>query len=375
MHVAYQSGEVNIQPNTESFRQVLRAWSQVGQEGNDYAAFRANRILEWMIHLDNIDENSIATPDADCFDTVLKTWAKSSNKDAPFKIEELIMKMDSLYMNGNESVKPTCISFNQVLSAWSKSNELRAAQRAEDILNQMEVLSELVGGEGLKPNMASYSLVVGAWAKTPGDDKGRRAELILRQMEKKYMENESEALRPDSIIYNLVMDAHAKTSSRKAHIKARNVLDTQMEMYKSGVERCKPDVYSFTSVLGSCASLAGSRKEKLQAFEISLTTFNEMSRAGVTPNHVTYGTMLKACGRLLPNGDRRKKFTRKYFRKACDDGCLGTMAMTRLRDAATITQYKGLLGDLDEDNLPREWIRNVPEREKKALKRMLQLRP
>ena len=51
------------------------------------------------------------------------------------------------------------------------------------------------------------------------------------------MENESEALRPDSIIYNLVMDAHAKTSSRKAHIKARNVLDTQMAMYKSGVAR------------------------------------------------------------------------------------------------------------------------------------------
>ena len=100
------SQKTYIQPNTESFRQVLRAWSQVGQEGNHYAAFHANRILEWMIHLDNIDEYSIAIPDADCFDTVLKIWAKSSNEDAPFKTEELIMKMDSLYMNGNESVKP-----------------------------------------------------------------------------------------------------------------------------------------------------------------------------------------------------------------------------------------------------------------------------
>jgi hypothetical protein len=143
---------------------------------------------------------------------------------------------------------------------------------------------------------------------------------------------------------------------------------------KSGVERCEPDVYNFTSVLGSFASLAGSRKEKFQAFEFSLSDFNEMRRAGVTPNHVAYGTMLKAFGRLLPNGDR-EKITQEYFRKACDDGCLGTMAMTRLRDAATITQYKGLLEDLDEDNLPHEWIRNVPEKEKKALKRMLQLRP
>ena len=43
--------------------------------------------------------------------------------------------------------------------------------------------------------------------------------------------------------------------------------------------------------------------------------------------------------------------------------------MTRLRDTATITLYKGLLGDLDEDTLPHEWIRNVSEKEKKALKK------
>ena len=376
MQVAYESGDDNIQPNLESFRLVLLAWSQVGSEGKDYAALRASRILEWMMHLYNIDEKSPAVPDADCFDIVLRTWSKSSNKDAPFKVEELIMKMDSLYINGNESAKPSCMSFNQVLSAWSKSNELRAAQRAEEILNHMEKLSNLEGGEAIKPNIASYSLVVGAWSKTPGNDKGRRAELMLRQMEKQYMHHQSEALRPDSIIYNLVIDAHSKTSSRKAHINARNVLNAQIEMYKSGVEKCKPDVYSFTSVLGSCASLAGSRKEKLEAFEIALKTFNEMCRAGVKPNHVTYGTMLKACGRLLSNGDRRKKFTRKYFRKACEDGCLGAMAITRLKDAATPTQYKGLVGDLDEENLPEEWIRNVPEKEKKYFKmKSTRLRP
>ena len=150
-------------------------------------------------------------------------------------------------------------------------------------------------------------------------------------------------------------------------------------MFKRGVDKCKSHVYSFTSVIGSCASLGGSRKEKLEAFEIALQTFNDMCRAGIESNYVTYGTMLKGCGRLLPPNDRRKKLTRKYFRSACEDGCLGVMTIARLKEAASPAQYKGLLGDVDEENLQEEWISNVPDNEKRSLRRKptsrLRLRP
>ena len=84
-------------------------------------------------------------------------------------------------------------------------------------------------------------------------------------------------------------------------------------MFKSGVDKCKPDVYSFTSVLGSCASLGGSLKDKFEAFKIALQTFNDVCRAGIEPNHVTYGTILKTCGRLLPPNDRKKNLLGNIF--------------------------------------------------------------
>ena len=69
----YEIGVDNIQPNLESFRLVLKAWSQVGHEGKNYAALRASRILEWMIHSHKVGLNSLAAPDAECFDIVFLT--------------------------------------------------------------------------------------------------------------------------------------------------------------------------------------------------------------------------------------------------------------------------------------------------------------
>ncbi len=357
MQHAYTYGEVEVQPDLESFRLVLRAWSKARNEEN--APVRAQQMLEWMIRLYESKENDLVQPDADCFDIVLHTWALSHLPESPHRIEQLIMYMDK---KGNDRARPTRFSFNQVLSAWSKVKGPEAAQRAEDILRNMIEIGKTTNSD-LSPNIASYSSVVSAWCKSQHEDCGRRAERILKMAEKEMKQLDDE-FQLDNVIYNLVIDAHAKTSSNKAHVRARAVLDRLIEQYDNGSQKCRPDVYSFSSVLSSCANLSGSKKEREQAFEIAQTTFDEMIRFGVKPNHVSYGIMLKACARLIPVGKERRKYVRDYFRAACQDGCVGRMVLDRLREASSNVQYKALLKGNNESSLPVEWTSRVPAKEK-----------
>jgi len=364
MQDAFVAGEKEVQPDLESFRLVLKAWSQA--KGEEYAPYRAQQILDWMSRLYESGENSLVQPDADCFDIALHTWAISKSVDAPRKTEKLILSMIRLYENGNLNAKLSRLSFNQVLTAWSKVQNPEAAQRAQDILNQMRDGGKSTNHD-LTPNIASYSAVVFAWCKSQHQDSGRRAERILKRAEKHSRQSPDEVVL-DNVIYNLVIDAHSKTSSNKAHLRARTVLDRLIAQYDDGLERCKPDVYSFTSVLGSCASLSGSKNERRQAFEVAKATFDDMLRSGVKPNHVSYGIMIKACARLIPMGKERQKYTSAYFKDACRDGCVGAMVLDRLKEASSTNQYNALLKVESENSLPADWTANVPAHEKYSRK-------
>ncbi len=360
MQDAYASGEKEVQPDLESFRLVLRAWSQA--KGEENAPYRAQQILEWMNSLYESQENPSVQPDAECFDIVLHTWALSGHSEAPQRTEELILYMDKLLREGNDRAKPTRFSFNQVLNAWSKVKGPEAAKRAEGILRNMIEIGKSKDSD-LIPNVVSYSAVISSWCKSQHDDRGRRAERILKLAEK-HNKQSNEEVCLDNVIYNLVIDAHAKTSSNKAHLRARAVLDRLVDQYDKGEKRCKPDVYSFSSVLSSCANLSGSKKERQIAFDIAQSTFDDMIRFGVKPNHVSYGIMLKACARLVPMGKERRKHVNHYWKAACRDGCVGGMVLDRLRDASSKVQYEALLKGNDENNLPAKWTSRVPANEK-----------
>ena len=360
MQDAYAAGETEVQPDVESFRLALRSWAQA--RGEVKAPHRAQQILEWMTQLYESGENELVEPDAECFDIVLHTWALSNHPEAPHRIEELIMYMDKLSQNGNDRARPTRFSFNQVLTAWSKVGTPVAAQRAHDILNHMRHIGKTNNWD-LTPNIVSYSSVILAWCRSKDEDRGRKAERVLKVAEKHARKSGDEVIRLDNVVYNLVIDAHAKSSSNKAHHRARAVLDRLIGQYNNGVKRCRPDVYSFSSVLSSCSNLSGSKRERQNAFTIAQSTFDEMIRFGVNPNHVSYGVMLKACARLIPTGKERRKFVNEYFKAACRDGCVGRMVMDRLKDASSKVQYEALLKGVDENNLPAEWIANVPKNE------------
>jgi hypothetical protein len=361
-------------PNLSSFKAVLMAWRQ--QAGLDYAPYRSQRILSWMVELYQQGRNDKALPDADCFDIVLQTWGRSTHEQAPKNAEQVLFAMERLYESTKlERLKPRTTSFNAVLAAWSKSSQPQAAERASDVLAFMERLAYRDGDWQVAPDAASYATVMGALARHASQAiAAQKADEILQHaMEGSQSLPAKQHLVLDAILFNTAMGCWAKAGVPGAYRKARAILDQQITLYEStGNDVSKPDVYGYTSVIASCAA-EKDPTEKANAFQVALQTFQQLPQHD-EPNHVTYGTMLKAIAKLLPpNSNLRRQWTRRVFDQCCDAGCVGDMVIARLREAASPDVFKSLLQGHSKKSLPSSWTRRVEEksdpRRKKTSKR------
>lgn len=353
-----------VQPNLSSFKAVLMAWRQTSVS---YAPRRAQRILEWMIQLYKDEENKLALPDADCFDIVLQVWSRSGHEQAPKQTEHILGVMERLYEStGLLKLKPRTTSFNAVLSAWAKSGLPHSTQRAVDIMQFMHLLSQKHLDTTVTPDSATYSIVVGALAKYSDIVlAAKQADAVLRYVEQAYHRNkdtsDSNFAVPDTILFNTVMGLWSKSNVSKAYRKARSILDRQTKLYELGNVKGRPDVYGYTSVIAACATETDP-DEQPKAWNEALRTFQELRRQEDGPNHVSYGTMLKACAKLAPrNHPNTSKWVRKLFAQCCEDGCVGDMVLSRLREAASAELYKDLMQGYTKKSLPAEWTRNVNE--------------
>jgi len=368
MQDMYASGDENVQPNLESFQTAIEAWTRATDEPNALA--RAQQILNWMTKIYLSSANDLAMPHTSCFHPILKCWATSGKLEAPIVSEHLLMWMQHLQMKeGVHSAGPDTTCFNIVMSNWLKSRDLTAEKRIRQIYEYMDKCNRL-GATDMKPDASTYNIVISSIApavKKYYDMGGaRRADKILARLESGYFAGDEE-LKPDTITYNQVIDYWAKTQSVRGHfLKAREVLDRQIEMYESGVRTCRPDVTGYTSVIAACASTPGSKLDKRRSFDLAHATFMESCKMKYTqPNSITYGLMFKAVSRLLPKKEERHRYVRTLFGLCCDDGLLGEMAFNRMKDAVTKDLLYELTNGRSYAEFPDEWKCNVKTPQRK----------
>ena len=362
MEERHHKGNSKVQPNLSSFKAVLMAWRQSGES---YSPHRAQRVLNWMVRLHAEGKNDLVLPDSDCFDIVLQSWSQSQQRSAPRQAEKLLGKMETLSREtSSPKLRPNTLSFNAVLNAWAKSKENRAWLRVLDVLSFMEYLYYREGNTRVRPDSATYNIVMSCLARSGDEGSAPKADAILKRIELEYKAGNL-GWAPGTILFNCAMGCWTKSRSSGAYRRARSLLDRQINIFEGGCEESRPDVFGFTSVLSSCASEPGSFEEKGKAFNVALATFQLLvSRSDEfgTPNHVTYGTMLKACSRLLPYGSPiRQKWTRRLFEDCKREGQVGDMVLSRLREAATPDEYKEMMEGHSKRHPPAQWRRNVSE--------------
>ena len=357
-------------PNLQSFKACLMAWrnSKVS-----FAAVRAQRILEWMNRLHHEEDNLNALPDSDCFDIVLQLWSRSGLENAPSHAERLLGRMERSYRNtGDAKIKPKITSFNAVLAAWSKATKVdpnEAIARVMEIINFMESWSKI--DIKLTPDSASYNMVMNTIVKSRDVTKAAvLADEYVRHVLDVYKEqlhdynSKSTSMKPyapDAILFSTAIGLWAKSGESKSYRKAHSILDRQLRTSEVS-EIPLPDVYGWTSVLSSCSAESGNTEERSKAFQVATSTYRMMQKHGIAANHVTYGTMLKACARLQPmKSSLREKWIRITFNDAVQAGCVGDMVVSKLREAATPDLYKELLKGHSKKQLPLAWTMNVQE--------------
>lgn len=304
----------------------------------------------------------MACPDSECFDIVLNLWSRSGLDDAPQRTEQLVLAMERLHdATGIESLKPKTSSFNAVLVAWSRSEDPETLKHVSGIVEFMETHAKL-GDTAIEPDMLSYNTYVATLARWKCHP--MKAEALLKKVES------NENLLPRSVFYNTVASRWAQSKLPNSYRRARSVLDRQINHYgETGDEKSKPDVYGFTSVLASCAM---EPKEKYKAFQVAVSTFNQLKKSDEygSPNHVTYGTMLKCCVLLLqPSNPIRRKWVKNFMLQCIEDGCVGEMVMSRFREAATPELFREVMMGVDKKNLPSTWTSNVHEKRNSRKKR------
>lgn len=347
----------DIIPDLDSFKMVLMAW-RASDSAN--AAVRAQRVLEYMIRLYSSGHNNLACPDSDCFDICLQLWARSGRPDAPKQTELLVIAMERLHRATQlKKVQPKTTTFNAVLAAWSKSKDPDTVKHCLEILRFMETHAKL-GDTAVEPDMVTYITCISAIARFNGP--AYKAESIMKRVEHAAMEGNTK-LVPDTILYNSVISCWARSSDTGAYRKARSILDRQINQHQvMNNSKCKPDAYGFTSVLAACAM---EPKEKYKAFQVALATFQQLRHSDYYggPNHVTYGTMMKCCARLICHSNPlRRKWVKFVMTNAIEDGCVGDMVMGRFREAATPDLFREIMDGVDKKNLPQSWIVNFDEK-------------
>ena len=348
-------------PNVVLFSSAMDAWTKSGLYG---AANRVEELLEQMITLDECYPEWDVSPNKFTYSTAIDAWAKEERvdkvqdllqrmhqkaiKDDDLSLkpglpafngylvalaksgrveeaEDLLSQMEDLYRAGELEEPPSVISYTTVIDGFARSKLEGASMRAEYFMRRMMDRDDLVpnavtynsvinahvqsfnieaaeallremhdtflqsGNMNIRPTMQSYSVVISGIARSRRNDIGERAERILEQIRE--LANSGDLDKPpDVILYNSVLDCWAKSApTPETASRALAFLD------KMSNDNIVADVISYNTVI-HCLAQSG----QVSHAEVLL---DQMKKAGVSPNSITYNTLLVAYTNRKGNGN------------------------------------------------------------------------
>lgn len=270
MEELHNAGNDDVSPDAFTFSSLIKAWTAAassgrggrkaaGSGGGDTdddtdllgrsAAERAQQLLDRMEQLYRNGDDDVK-PNKVVYNSVIHAWARSGEAGSAQRAEDLLARMQqqAIVGEGDDDVKPDVVTFNSVIDAWARAEEYGSAKKAENMLNSME-RQYIAGDESVKPDIKSINSCINAWSRTGGPGAGLRAEQLLDRAESLYEETGDEDVRPNKITYSSVINAHAKSYKKGCGESAEAILDHMEEMYEDGASEARPNPIAFSAVL------------------------------------------------------------------------------------------------------------------------------
>ncbi|CAM9219017.1 unnamed protein product, partial [Scytosiphon promiscuus] len=256
-----------VKPNVVVINTALSACAKCGQVA------RAAQLLEEM------QEKYGVAPDVRSYNSLMSGHERAGEWREALalakKMEEKAAAAADPGVGGEgeaASVLPNVVTFNSVIGACKR------AGRSEEALAVLGMLRR----KGVQPDVISFNSAIGACAS------GGKWEAALQLLELM----PSEGVTPDLMTYNIALDACVKGGQWEMAMSLFEEL-VVLSSGDDGDENLRPDLYTYNTLM-TVFSNAGMLPRALELLE-------EAKAGGLSPDVVTYSTLIRACERSMPS--------------------------------------------------------------------------
>lgn len=343
--------EYPLYPSDQCYTSTILALCRSRDAG---ATRRAHQLLNQMLDLYDSGNWIKNRPHLLSFNAVIAAYSKSSEPGSADTAEKILNKLEKLYFDPSKPkynyLKPDTVSYNSAVTAWSRVDEEAAVYNAEEIVNRMESHFGEVGSKFLdvQPDAYTYNSLINAWIRSGlGSTSADNAEAILRSMIEKYDEGDQRFL-PNQRIFCQIINAWGKCGIHGQDFpvkRALGLLDLMETMYREGAHGLKPDVITYSSLIGTISKsrlpngseMAMRLVEKMENMyhdgdksmkpnvrsysNVLMTLANsdsadkhvaaerillQMDKLQISPNSYTYNYVINCAANSTPNDDKDK---------------------------------------------------------------------
>ena len=338
--------EMTTPVSIEFYNKLIKSYGLAGETD------KAEELFEELLD----DESSTQPLQAN-----YKTWVQimkcfASRKDGVEKVQTLFRRMLKEFRMGKEEFRPTTTVYNVLIRslAFKKGGAAEAEEMLYEMIDQYSN-----GDEEMIPNAETFRNVILTMKTRADAGSGVKAEKLIQIQEGLQKTSGSEDLKLDGRSYSAALSVIARSKDSKKAVRAKRMVE---KIEKD--ESVNPKVWTYFTLLSSCAHTIGSPEENFEAFQIAVDTLQFM-RASIDfqPDSGCYGMFLKACANLMPQSRKRDELVENVFRKCCKVGLLTEFVLNEFERAASEELQLEILGGFLEDSvkLPDEWSSNVVE--------------
>ncbi len=387
----FLEGNEDLEPTVATWTIVINAWGRLSRKNRRGAADRAGRLLRRMEDLHQEGRISYK-PDAITYVTCMNAYAFSKGGEDAGEAEKLLEEMNELYLDGDESMKPSPRSVRIVADAWIKAGDMDSAEQFlddyEDYLygdgddDQSEIAEETIDmyrsmlfgytkignmdrarfyldfmiEKKMKPDNLCFDRLIEGYTKVGGQDSLKQSLQVFEILEKCRRDG---VVKPNERVYTSFIRALTKGKVLDMHKKAETLLNRMHVLYESGNDGIKPTVFTYNAVLNACAeSIHVNGTSRDDAFKTAIRVFTELRSGRERFDHVTFGNMLR-CSLLLPDSEKRDKYVSATFQLCCEQGFVNSFVVRDLQLAVPEKLWRSLLnvpqGEPDIESLPSSW--------------------
>jgi pentatricopeptide repeat protein len=345
-----------LSADTFIYNRLIRAYGMAG------VADKAAGVLDNM--LEDKGDNINIKPDYKTWVYTARAFATPKFKDVGVeKIRSLMAQMQEGHANGETDWEPRTEMYNALLRAHSyRKGGARngGAREAEKILYEM-IAQSRQGKEEMRPNAESFYNVIQAYRRVSDSGVAVKVEKLL-ELQEALKDADGNALKVTARTYNAAMAAMSRARDPKKAVRSKQLLDRMKERYTSGDDSFAPSVFTYRTLLNSCAYTDGEPEDKLAAFQIAVDALKELRESEyLDPDSNAYGLFLRACANLMPASRKRDAVIENVFLKCTKDGFLSDNVLAEFENAASEELQLKIIGGFLEDGVqpPEEWSRNV----------------